>query len=135
MATPTYYESFSQQPSANESANGAFDQILEATTSNGDAATAGSSPADADLSYRHNARGHSLNNPPPDGWAYPHKKGIGTGSNLDPFKDDILLRTERGENCKTIAHAMRMIGVQTSDRAVSRVRIKWGWRKRVGGSI
>lgn len=85
-----------------------------------------------DLTYRRNPRSHSANNPSPDGWLYPHKKGIGTGSNLEAFKDDIEARTMRGENCKTIADALNALGVQTSDKAISRVRIKWGLRKRVG---
>lgn len=85
----------------------------------------------ADLTYRRNARTFSANNPSPEGWVYPHKKGIGTGSNLEAFKADIEARTRRGENCKTIADALVAMGVQTSDRAVSRVRIKWGMRKRV----
>lgn len=85
----------------------------------------------ADLTYRRNRRDFSANNPSPEGWLYPHKKGIGTGSNLEAFKADIEARTQRGENCKTIADALNAIGVQTSDRAVSRVRIKWGMRKRV----
>lgn len=85
----------------------------------------------ADLTYRRNARSFSVNNPSPEGWAYPHKKGIGTGSNLEAFKAEIEARTRRGENCKTIADALVAMGVQTSDRAVSRVRIKWGMRKRV----
>lgn len=85
----------------------------------------------ADLTYRRNRRDFSANNPSPDGWLYPHKKGIGTGSNLEAFKDDIEARTQRGENCKTIADALNAMGVQTSDRAVSRVRIKWGMRRRV----
>lgn len=84
-----------------------------------------------DLTYRRNPRSHSANNPSPDGWLYPHKKGIGTGSNLEAFKDDIEARTMRGENCKTIADALKALGVQTSDKAISRVRIKWGMRKRV----
>lgn len=85
----------------------------------------------ADLTYRRNRRDFSANNPSPEGWLYPHKKGIGTGSNLEAFKADIEARTQRGENCKTIADALNAMGVQTSDRAVSRVRIKWGMRKRV----
>lgn len=85
----------------------------------------------ADLTYRRNRRDFSANNPSPEGWLYPHKKGIGTGSNLEAFKADIEARTQRGENCKTIADALNALGVQTSDRAVSRVRIKWGMRKRV----
>lgn len=84
-----------------------------------------------DLTYRRNPRSHSANNPSPDGWLYPHKKGIGTGSNLEAFKDEIEARTIRGENCKTIADALKAQGVQTSDKAISRVRIKWGMRKRV----
>lgn len=84
-----------------------------------------------DLTYRRNPRSHSANNPSPDGWLYPHKKGIGTGSNLEAFKDEIEARTIRGENCKTIAEALKAVGVQTSDKAISRVRIKWGMRKRV----
>lgn len=84
-----------------------------------------------DLTYRRNPRSHSANNPSPDGWLYPHKKGIGTGSNLEAFKDEIEARTMRGENCKTIAEALKALGVQTSDKAISRVRIKWGMRKRV----
>lgn len=84
-----------------------------------------------DLTYRRNPRSHSANNPSPDGWLYPHKKGIGTGSNLEAFKDEIEARTIRGENCKTIAEALKALGVQTSDKAISRVRIKWGMRKRV----
>lgn len=84
-----------------------------------------------DLTYRRNPRSHSANNPGPDGWLYPHKKGIGTGSNLEAFKDDIEDRTLRGENCKSIAAALQAMGVQTSDKAISRVRIKWGMRKRV----
>ncbi|KAJ4390866.1 hypothetical protein N0V93_004465 [Gnomoniopsis smithogilvyi] len=83
-----------------------------------------------DLTYRRNPRSHSANNPSPDGWLYPHKKGIGTGSNLEAFKDEIEARTMRGENCKTIAEALKALGVQTSDKAISRVRIKWGMRKR-----
>ncbi|ROW05833.1 hypothetical protein VMCG_05153 [Cytospora schulzeri] len=120
MAVSTYYDSFSQQPTVNESPEESLEQTQGAIAPD----------VNADLSYRHNARGHSLNNPPPDGWVYPHKKGIGTGSNLEPFKADILARTERGENCKAIAEALNTMGVQTSDRAVSRVRIKWGMRKR-----
>lgn len=85
-----------------------------------------------DLAYKPNTRGNSFNNPPPNGWLYPHKKGIGTGSNLEPFKAEIETRTQRGENCKAIAAALNAMGVQTSDRAVSRVRIRWGMRKRVG---
>lgn len=130
-AASTYYDNFTQQPPASGSPNDTFDQTQEATIPNGNAGTTKSSTANADLSYRHNARGHSLNNPPPDGWVFPHKKGIGTGSNLEPFKAEILARTERGENCKAIASALNAQGVQTSDRAISRVRIKWGMRKRV----
>lgn len=88
-------------------------------------------PANDDLAYKPNTRGNSFNNPPPNGWLYPHKKGIGTGSNLEPFKAEIEARTQRGENCKAIAAALNAMGVQTSDRAVSRVRIRWGMRKRV----
>lgn len=88
-------------------------------------------PAGDDLAYKPNTRGNSFNNPPPTGWLYPHKKGIGTGSNLEPFKAEIEARTQRGENCKAIAAALNAMGVQTSDRAVSRVRIRWGMRKRV----
>lgn len=88
-------------------------------------------PAGDDLAYKPNTRGNSFNNPPPNGWLYPHKKGIGTGSNLEPFKAEIEARTQRGENCKAIAAALNDMGVQTSDRAVSRVRIRWGMRKRV----
>lgn len=84
-----------------------------------------------DLTYRRNPRSHSANNPGPDGWLYPHKKGIGTGSNLEAFKDEIEARTLRGENCKAISAALNAMGVQTSDKAISRVRIKWGMRKRV----
>lgn len=84
-----------------------------------------------DLTYRRNPRSHSANNPGPDGWLYPHKKGIGTGSNLEAFKDEIEARTLRGENCKAISVALQQLGVQTSDKAISRVRIKWGMRKRV----
>lgn len=84
-----------------------------------------------DLAYKPITRGNSSNNPPPTGWLYPHKKGIGTGSNLEPFKAEIEARTQRGENCKAIAAALNAMGVQTSDRAVSRVRIRWGMRKRV----
>ncbi|KAK7697145.1 hypothetical protein SLS64_013844 [Diaporthe eres] len=87
-------------------------------------------PAGDDLAYKPNTRGNSFNNPPPNGWLYPHKKGIGTGSNLEPFKAEIEARTQRGENCKAIAAALNAMGVQTSDRAVSRVRIRWGMRKR-----
>lgn len=86
----------------------------------------------ADLTYRRSRRDFSVNNPSPDGWLYPHKKGIGTGSNLEAFKGEIEARTQKGENCKAIADALNAMGVQTSDRAVSRVRIKWGMRKRVG---
>lgn len=86
--------------------------------------------ASDDLAYKPNRRGNSFNNPPPNGWLYPHKKGIGTGSNLEPFKAEIEARTQRGENCKAIAAALNAMGVQTSDRAVSRVRIRWGMRKR-----
>lgn len=92
-------------------------------------------PASDDLAYKPNARGNSFNNPPPNGWLYPHKKGIGTGSNLEPFKAEIEARTQRGENCKAIAAALNAMGVQTSDRAVSRVRIRWGMRKRVSISL
>jgi hypothetical protein len=88
-------------------------------------------PPSDDLAYKPNTRGNSFNNPPPNGWLYPHKKGIGTGSNLEPFKAEIEARTQRGENCKAIAAALNAMGVQTSDRAVSRVRIRWGMRKRV----
>lgn len=84
-----------------------------------------------DLTYRRNPRSHSSNNPGPDGWLYPHKKGIGTGSNLEAFKDEIEARTMRGENCKAISIALQAMGVQTSDKAISRHRIKWGMRKRV----
>lgn len=84
-----------------------------------------------DLTYKPNPRSLSRNNPGPEGWLFPHKKGIGVGSNLEAFKSDIKARTERGENCKTIADALNTMGVQTSDRAISRVRIKWGMRKRV----
>lgn len=87
-----------------------------------------------DLTYRRNPRSHSSNNPGPDGWLYPHKKGIGTGSNLEAFKDEIEARTLRGENCKAISAALQAIGVQTSDKAISRVRIKWGMRKRVSSA-
>lgn len=86
----------------------------------------------ADLTYRHSRRAFSANNPSPEGWLYPHKKGIGSGSNLEAFKPEIEERTRRGENCKTIADALITMGVQTSDKAISRVRIKWGMRKRVG---
>lgn len=89
----------------------------------------------ADLTYRRNRRDFSANNPSPEGWLYPHKKGIGTGSNLEGFKAEIEARTQRGENCKTIADALNAMGVQTSDRAVSRVRIKWGMRKRVSNAM
>lgn len=85
----------------------------------------------ADLTYRRNRRDFSANNPSPDGWLYPHTKGIGTGSNLEAFRGEIEARTQKGENCKAIADALNAMGVQTSDRAVSRVRIKWGMRKRV----
>lgn len=73
----------------------------------------------------------SPNNPSREGWLYPHKKGLTHGSNLNAFKDEILERTARGENCKMIADALVAKGVQTSDRAVSRRRIAWGARKRV----
>ncbi|KKY31206.1 hypothetical protein UCDDA912_g08847 [Diaporthe ampelina] len=80
--------------------------------------------ASDDLAYKPNTRGNSFNNPPPSGWLYPHKKGIGTGSNLEPFKAEIEARTQRGENCKAIAAALNAMGVQTSDRAVSRAQRK-----------
>lgn len=88
-----------------------------------------------DLTYRRNPRSNSANNPGPDGWLYPHKKGIGTGSNLEAFKEEIEARTLRGENCKAISAALNEMGVQTSDKAISRVRIKWGMRKRVSTII
>ena len=116
---PIYYNNLSPQSEANEASNDSFGQPQQAAT------------AHADLSYKHKARDHSLNNPPPDTWAYPHKKGVGTGSNLESFKEEIAARTQKGENCKAIAEALNEMGVQTSDRAVSRVRIKWGMRKRV----
>lgn len=116
---PGYYANLNPQNPANEGLGSPSEQLQQSAT------------AYADLSYKHQARGHSLNNPPPDTWTYPHKKGIGTGSNLDSFKEEIAARTERGENCKAIADALNAMGVQTSDRAVSRARIKWGMRKRV----
>ncbi|POS76401.1 hypothetical protein DHEL01_v205202 [Diaporthe helianthi] len=81
-------------------------------------------PASDDLAYKPITRSSSSNNPPPNGWLYPHKKGIGTGSNLEPFKAEIEARTQRGENCKAIATALNAMGVQTSDRAVSRAQRK-----------
>lgn len=104
-------------------------QLQHASTSN--PAVPDASSSGADLAYQTYARGNRFNNPPPDGWLYPHKKGIGSGSNLEPFKAEIETRTQRGENCKAIAAALNAMGVQTSDRAISRVRIRWGMRKRV----
>ncbi|KAL1849190.1 hypothetical protein Daus18300_013347 [Diaporthe australafricana] len=103
-------------------------QLQHAPSSNPAAPDPASSSAD--LAYQTYARGNRFNNPPPDGWLYPHKKGIGSGSNLEPFKAEIEARTQRGENCKAIAAALNAMGVQTSDRAISRVRIRWGMRKR-----
>ncbi|KUI55054.1 hypothetical protein VP1G_02349 [Cytospora mali] len=122
-----YFDDGSPQNTATQDINNSFEQLQPVTTLNVDD---NPSTAEADLSYKHTPRGHSLNNPPPQGWVYPHKKGIGTGSNLENFKADIEARTQRGENCKAIAEALNAMGVQTSDRAVSRVRIKWGMRKR-----
>ncbi|KUI68352.1 hypothetical protein VM1G_04629 [Cytospora mali] len=122
-----YFDGSSPQNTANQEINNSVEQLQPVTTLDVDD---NPSTAEADLSYKHTPRGHSLNNPPPQGWVYPHKKGIGTGSNLENFKADIEARTQRGENCKAIAEALNAMGVQTSDRAVSRVRIKWGMRKR-----
>ncbi|KAJ0115664.1 hypothetical protein J7T55_010487 [Diaporthe amygdali] len=106
--------------------NGNIAQLQDASSSN----PAIRDPAHDDLAYKPLPRGTSFNNPPPDGWLYPHKKGIGSGSNLEPFRAEIEARTQRGENCKAIAAALNAMGVQTSDRAISRVRIRWGMRKR-----
>ncbi|KAG8168003.1 hypothetical protein KVR01_003692 [Diaporthe batatas] len=124
MATEQY-EGYSPQL-ADDWAGHEVSQLQHDSTSN----PAIPQPATDDLAYKPNTRGNSFNNPPPSGWLYPHKKGIGTGSNLEPFKAEIESRTQRGENCKAIAVALNAMGVQTSDRAVSRVRIRWGMRKR-----
>lgn len=126
MAATEPYDGYSPQVADDWPGNG-MSQLQQDPISNPAIPDA---PGD-DLAYKPNTRGNSFNNPPPNGWLYPHKKGIGTGSNLEPFKADIEARTQRGENCKAIAAALNAMGVQTSDRAVSRVRIRWGMRKRV----
>lgn len=118
-----YHDSFGPQPAANEGPDAPLEHLQEATITDAN--------VNADLSYTHHPRGHTRNNPPPDGWVYPHKKGIGRMSNLENFKSEIEAMTQKGMKCQAIAEALNQRGVQTSDRAVSRVRIKWGLRKRV----
>lgn len=90
----------------------------------------GVDPATADLTGTIELRRGNYRQKPPTGWLYPHNRGAGTVSNLDAFKDEIIERTRKGESLCEIADALMAKGVQTSDRAVGRRRLLWGFRQR-----
>lgn len=89
--------------------------------------TLGIDPAAADLAAPSRSRDRA---PGTGGWLYPRRQGVGTVSNLEDFKGEIIERTHRGESCSEIADALRAKGVQTSDRSVNSRRLLWGLRKR-----
>lgn len=85
----------------------------------------------ADLSW--NAL-DSLTDPQGRPWKYPKRRSKAEGSNLEQFREEIEQRTKDGQGCKAIAEVLVEKGVDTSSRAVARMRLKWGLRQRVGGS-
>lgn len=86
--------------------------------------------SNADLSWNSRYESQSLD-PNGNPWKYPKKRGKGEGSNLEQFKDEIEEMTKNGQGCKAISDILIERGVDTSSRAVSRARMKWGLRQRV----
>lgn len=74
----------------------------------------------------------SLTDPQGRPWKYPKSRTRAEGSNLEQFRDEIETRTKEGQGCKAIAEILIEKGVDTSSRAVARMRMKWGLRQRVG---
>lgn len=64
-------------------------------------------------------------------WLYPKKRGNGP-SNLEDFREEIEERTRNGQGGKAIAEALIEKGVDTSGKAVSAQRLRWGIRTKVG---
>lgn len=86
----------------------------------------------ADLSWDALEEGEDINPRTGERWLYPkRKKAKGRGSNLDDFREEIEERTRNGQGCKAIAEILIEKGVDTSARAVSGQRTKWGLRQRV----
>lgn len=50
----------------------------------------------------------------------------------DEFRLEVEERTRNGESCEQISAALNARGVQVTDKTISRWRITWGLRKRVG---
>lgn len=75
----------------------------------------------------------SLTDPQGRPWKYPKTRTRAEGSNLEQFREEIETRTKDGQGCKAIAEILIEKGVDTSSRAVARMRMKWGLRQRVGG--
>lgn len=85
----------------------------------------------ADLSWTAREEGEDINPRTGERWLYPKKRGFGKGSNLEDFREEIEERTRNGQGCKAIAEILIEKGVDTSARAVSGQRMKWGVRQRV----
>lgn len=86
----------------------------------------------ADLSWTAREDGEDINPRTGERWLYPkRRKAKGEGSNLDDFREEIEERTRNGQGCKAIAEILIEKGVDTSARAVSGQRTKWGFRQRV----
>lgn len=83
-----------------------------------------------DLSWTAREDGADINPATGEPWLFP-KRSKTEGSNLADFKDEIEERTKNGQGCKAIAEILVAKGVDTSSRAVSRQRMKWGLRQRV----
>lgn len=85
-----------------------------------------------DLSWDAREEGEDINPRTGERWLYPkRKRAKGQGSNLDDFREEIEERTRNGQGCKAIAEILIEKGVDTSARAVSGQRTKWGLRQRV----
>lgn len=86
----------------------------------------------ADLSWTAREEGEDINPRTGERWLYPKRKRVkGEGSNLEDFREEIEERTRNGQGCKAIAEILIEKGVDTSARAVSGQRTKWGLRQRV----
>lgn len=85
-----------------------------------------------DLSWTAREEGEDINPRTGERWLYPkRKRAKGEGSNLEDFREEIEERTRNGQGCKAIAEILIEKGVDTSARAVSGQRTKWGLRQRV----
>lgn len=86
----------------------------------------------ANLSWTAREEGEDINPRTGERWLYPkRKRAKGEGSNLEDFREEIEERTRNGQGCKAIAEILIEKGVDTSARAVSGQRTKWGLRQRV----